>query len=306
MLNNSALATAEKVLKTQYNEAIGAIQATNPFIALRQVATVIQSEGSEESYGWLGEMPQAREWLGDLVIEDLSNYQYTLRNRHFAVNVGIDKDELDDDKFGLIKPRVAGLALRAEEYVGRLLHDLILNGTTYKAYDGVAFFSAATGVRVNNNLLTGTLSAGTPTIAQMEADIDAMRVAMSQFVDGKGEVMGIVMDTIVVHPSMERIVRQVVQSTYDPSTATTSSAYNPFNGWIKNIIVDPLLSDKNDMYGLCLSYPVKPFVWQERQTPSQWLTVQDTNRKAAFVCDFRGAAGLSFPFLAVKSVSAVA
>ena len=62
MLNNSALATAEKVLKTQYNEAIGAIQATNPFIALRQVATVIQSEGSEESYGWLGEMP-GRTWM---------------------------------------------------------------------------------------------------------------------------------------------------------------------------------------------------------------------------------------------------
>lgn len=305
MLNNSALATAEKILKTQYNVAMQKTQAENSFVALMLLAMIVDSQGSEESYGWLGEMPIVQEWLGDLTVDDIANFQYTLRNRHFYAAVGIHEDEIMDDQYNLIQPRIATLNIRAAEYVGRLIHDLIINSTTYLAYDNIAFFSAATGVRLNNNLLVGTLSAGTPTIAQMEADIDAMRVAMLQFVDGKGEIIGLQMDTIVCHPKMERLLRTVVKSSTDPSN-TNSTAFNPFGSWIKNIVVDPLLSDVNDLYGLCLNYPVKPFVWQKRADPRQWMFQKEESLKCNFVCDFRGAAGLSFPFLAVKSVSGVA
>ena len=305
MLNNSALATAEKILKTQYNAAIARVMETNPFVALGILAMTIESVGSEETYGWLGEMPIVQEWLGDLTVDDLGNFQYTIRNKHFYTAVGIHEDEIMDDRLGLVQPRIATAAVRAAEYIGRLIHDLLLNGTTYLAFDNIAFFSAATGARPNNNILTGTLSAGTPTQAQFLADVDAMRVAMLQFVDLKGEVIGAMMDTLVVHPSMERIARTAVASASDPSQANPA-AINPFQTWIKNIVVDPLLTDKNDLYGLCLNYPVKPFVWQERSKPRQWMFQKEENLKCNFVTDFRGAAGLTFPFLAVKSVSAVA
>ena len=113
------------------------------------------------------------------------------------------------------------------------------------------------------------------------------------------------MDTVVVPPNLERIARTALFSAADPSNSN-AGALNPFSSWIRNVVVDPLLTDKNDIYGLCLNYPIKPFVWQKRSDPRQWMFQKEESLTCNFVSDFRGAAGLTFPFLAIKSVSAVA
>ena len=306
MLNNTKLATLAIVLNVAYQKAMTELIAMNAWAPLLALFSEIPSTGPQESYAWLGALPQFKEWVGDLDVGDLNEYQYILRNKHYADAVGIDEDEIADDQLGMITPRIAGFSTRAQEYKARLLHDLLLNGTTYKAFDGVAFFSAVVaGTRPNNNILTGTLSAGTPTIAQVEADLDAMRVAMSQFVSDSGEIIGITMDTIVCHPKMARYVRQVAMSASDPGL-TNGVTYNPFSGWIKRVIEDPGLSDVNDLYGFATGHFVKPFIWQDREGLATDLVQDKLKRKLIFMADFRGAAGLSMPVLAIKSVSAVA
>jgi phage major head subunit gpT-like protein len=196
------------------------------------------------------------------------------------------------------------------QHKGKLVQDMILNGTTNLAFDLIAFFSDASGVRVNDNLLAGTISAGSPTIAQAEADLDTVRQAMMQFVDTKGEILGLVPDVIACHPKLERIFRTVLQSSTDPapSTSVNTGAYNPFKDWFKGVIPIPGATDVNDFYAFCTSYAVKPIIFQSRQAQQPWLdsTKAKVNRKLVFGSDYRGNVGYSLPLLAVKVVSGVA
>jgi phage major head subunit gpT-like protein len=303
MLTSSAIVTAEKIMRTLYNQTLLAWDMDNPFEQLLPLATEIPSTGAEEDYRWLQEMPIFAEWLGDLTVSDLSNYAYTLRNQHFAAGVGIDRDELEDDKWGMITPRLQGLAARAKLHRAKLIHNLILNATSNLAYDGIAVIADPTGVRVNDNLLAGTISAASPTVAQAEADIRTMRNAMLAFVDGRGETLGFTPDVFVVPPNLELLFRTIVGSPSDPALSGNGQ-FNAFRG-IAEVVVDPALTDANDFYGLCTRWPVKPFVYQNRKDVELELVEQKLNKKLVFKADYRGAVGYSFPALIAKCVSAV-
>lgn len=305
MLTSTQIVAAQKIMQTIFNQAVAEMISGNPWAALALLATEIPSTGSEEDYRWLGAMPLFEEWFGDMNVEDLAEYSFTLKNRHFAAGVGVDRNEIEDDKWGLIKPRIQALALRAQQHRGKLIEDLILNGTTYKAFDGIAFFSDVSGVRVNDNLLAGTISAGTPTVAQVEADLDTVRQAMMQFKDDKGEVIGVAPTVFAVHPKLERLFRTVMRSGADPNLAN-AAAYNPFAEWMKGVIVLPSASDLNDFYAFCVDYPLRPYIWQKRQEVETELVEQKLNKKLVFKGDYRANAGLGMPVLAAKVVSAIA
>jgi phage major head subunit gpT-like protein len=307
MLSHTQIVVAEKVFKTIFNEALQKFSRLDPWTKLGSLAMEVMSDGSEEDYRWLGALPVVQEWLGDIDVDQLADYSYTLRNKHYAAAVGIDADEVADDKFGIIRPRIEGLAIRALQHRGKQIQDLILNGTTYKAFDAIAFFSDVSGVRLIDNLGAGTISAGTPTIAQVEADIDTMRRTIMQFTDDKGETLGLVATVFACHPQMERLFRTVMGSTADPGTSN-AGAMNPFKEWVEDVVVLPGASDVNDVYGFVVNMPVKPFVFQNRQAPEQWLdeTQSKRNRLLHFGVDYRGNFGYSLPHLAVKLVSGVA
>lgn len=307
MLSHTNLVVAEKVFKTMFNEALSRFAGLNPWTRLGSLAMEVPSDGSEEDYRWLGALPVFQEWVGDLDVDELADYSYTLRNKHFGAAVGIDSDEIADDKFAIIRPRIEGLAVRALQHRGKMIQDLILNGTTYKAFDGVAFFSDVSGARTIDNLGAGTISAGTPTLAQVEADIDTMRQTVMQFADDKGETIGLVTTVYACHPKLERLFRTVMTSTADPATSNSGAA-NPFKEWVEDVVVLPGASDINDVYGFVVNMPVKPFVFQNRQQTEQWLDDSQAkrNRLLHFGADYRGNFGYSLPHLAVKLVSAVA
>ena len=305
MLNNSKIVTAEKIFRTEFNKAIAEMSSNNAYVRLGQLFMEITSTGAEEDYRWLGAMPQFEEWIGDANIDDLAEYSFTLRNKHFAAAVGVDEDEIADDKWNIILPRIRSQAERYLMHRGKLLESLILNGTTAKAFDGVAFFSDASGSRVNDNLLAGTISAGSPTVAQIEADIDTVRQAMFGFKDDKGEAIGVAPNVFFVNAKLERGFRQVAESAADPAL-TNAGASNPYRGWISGVYVLPGATDVNDFYAASMDYSLKPFVYQKRQDVEQNLVPQPLNRKLAFLADYRGAAGYTLPLLAAKVVSSVA
>ena len=307
MLSKTQIVVAEKVFKTIFNEALQTFSRLDPWTRLGSLASEVPSDGAEEDYRWLGSLPVFQEWLGDIELDELADYSYTLRNKHFAAAVGVDSDEIADDKFGIIKPRIQGLAIRALQHRGKQIQDLILNGTTNTAFDSIAFFSDVSGVRTIDNLGAGTISAGTPTLAQVEADIDTMRQTIMQFADDKGETIGLIATVFACHPKLERLFRTVLASTADPATSN-AGAYNPFKDWIEDVVVLPGASDVNDVYGFVVNMPVKPFVFQNRQATEQWLddSLAKRNRQLAFGADYRGNFGYSLPHLAVKLVSGVA
>lgn len=305
MVTGTMIVAAETLFRTIFNQALQQFAGMNAWTRLATLATEIPSTGPQEIYRWLGDLPVFEEWIGDLNIDDLGEFAYTLLNKHFAKGVGVDEDELADDRMGLIRSRIEMLAVRYLQHVGQQIETLILSGTSLLAFDGIAFFSDVSGVRLIDNLGTGTISLATPTIAQVEADIDTMRQTVMQYKDAKGVAIGLVPMVFAGSPKLERLFRMVMTSTADPGLANAGVA-NPFRSMISDYIPLPNATDHNDVYGFVTDMPVKPFIYQNRQGLNQELVRQPLNRKMIFKADYRAGYGYSLPHLAIKLVSAVA
>lgn len=289
----------EKGLRTEFNKAYN--EAKQP--ELMVIATTVNSNSASEKYGWLGDMPQLREWIGDRQVKSAEDHDYTIVNKDFEGTVSVDRNEIMDDQMGIIRPRIQTLAMRAREHPMILLSDLIINGTTGLSYDGVAFFADthASG----DNLLAGT---GT-TEAQILADLSTVRSTMMRFTDDNGEPLGLVPDTVVCPPELEVTFMKIMQST----TFITASAQGVTNVWagsIKRVIVNHRLSDVNDWYAFAADLPLKPLIYQDRMAPQFVSLDRNTDievfmrKRLLYGVDYRGNAGYGFHQQAVKVVNA--
>ncbi|MEX3555875.1 MAG: Mu-like prophage major head subunit gpT family protein [Burkholderia gladioli] len=107
----------------------------------QQFAMRTESGTSESIYPWLGQTTAFREWLGDRVIQNLTQHGFTIRNKSFENTVGVSRDAIDDDQYGVYKPLFAQLAQDAKRHPDILVFDLLKNGTKGLCYDGLPFFS---------------------------------------------------------------------------------------------------------------------------------------------------------------------
>lgn len=307
MVKGLSITALQTLFRQEYNNAVAAYSMTNAWDGVAMVATEIPSTGPSETYRWLQEMPEFDLWIGDLNVGDLAEYSFTIVNQPFAAAVGVHKDEIADDKDGLILGRIRSMAGGEFRKWGKLIDALLRNGTTGLAYDGIAFFADPSGVRVNDNLLAGTISAGTPTVAQVLADVNTVIGSMAKFVDSRGEIVGIIPDTFIVHPLVASIWRSALLS---PTNAGLGNAQtiNQFQGIPLKIVVDPGLTDVNDFYALATSYPVGAVVKQRRSAVETFLdeTQKWTNGRLNFGAEFRGNVGYGLPIMGCKVVSAVA
>lgn len=290
-----------------FAEASRELNRSTLWSQLALVGSRIPTAKGVEDYRWLGALPQFSRWVGERKIDTLKDYHYFLENHVFQAAVQIDSDDLADDTFNLYRDQVAALPLGVENQWGELVDELLKNGTSAKAFDGVAFFASASGERKFTNLLTGTISAGSPTLDQVKADVSKVRSAMAQFKDANGKALGIVPDTFVVHPDLEILFKQLFRSTADVSSNKNAGVFNPFEG-MGRVVVDPGLSDVNDFYALSTAgWAVGPLIRQEREAVrTELFDDHFTNRRFIFGAEFRGNAGYGFPQLAAKVVSSVA
>lgn len=105
------------------------------------LCTVVNSSASEETYGWLGDVPKMREWIGDRVIHGLRSHGYSIKNRKFELTVSVERDDIEDDKLGIYGPRFQFLGKAVAEHPDDLVFGELLPGAWSKqCYDGQNFF----------------------------------------------------------------------------------------------------------------------------------------------------------------------
>ncbi len=105
-----------------------------------KVATVVPSTTKSNTYGWLGQIPALREWIGDRVVNDIKEHGYQIVNKHWETTVGVNRDDIEDDQIGIYKPLVAEMARAAATHPDELVFNLLKTGTTTVCYDGQNFF----------------------------------------------------------------------------------------------------------------------------------------------------------------------
>lgn len=266
------------------------------------VYTVVPSTQESETYPFLGELPIMREWIGEKRISGLKDYTYTITNKDWESTLALSRNVLKFDNIGVVMPKIKMLAIEGQRHKARLIRQLIINGTSGLAYDGNAFFANRT---VNDNLMAGT---GT-TLTQLETDLATARATMWSFVDDQGEPFEFPLDTVVCPPALEVSFKKIMESTASV-TGVNQGVINPFRTVLQRVIVDPGLTDANDWYGLCTSFPLKPFIYQEVDAPK--LVAMDKQddlpnfmrKKLYYSVESLGNAGYSFYQFGIKVVNA--
>lgn len=105
-----------------------------------QVATVIPSSTSKNTYPWLGEMPSVREWIGDRMVHKLAQHDYTITNKEYELTVEVKRTAIEDDQYGIYTPMIADLGHEAAIHPDRLVFALLMSGFIDLCYDGQPFF----------------------------------------------------------------------------------------------------------------------------------------------------------------------
>ena len=107
----------------------------------RKIATLVMSLNERERYGWIGQFPQLREWIGDRHLQNLLAHDYTLVNRKFESTVAVARDAIEDDRYGIYAPLFAAMGQAAGTHPDQIVFELLKDGFTQRCYDGEFFFS---------------------------------------------------------------------------------------------------------------------------------------------------------------------
>lgn len=136
-LSSGKLSTVNLGFKANFMEGFGPPSAKSTY---KRVATLVPSTTGEEEYGWLLDIPQIREWLGDRHINSLMDQGYKIKNKKFELTIGVKGDDVDDDKVGLYGPRFKMLGDEVARFPDRLVYELLKAGFATNCFDGQFFF----------------------------------------------------------------------------------------------------------------------------------------------------------------------
>ena len=100
------------------------------------VAMKVGSAGRDETYGWLGQFPQLREWTGARVVHKLTAYSFTIRNMDFESTVSVPRNDFADDRLGLYAPMLSELGRLTAQHRDELVMGLLNKGFELTGYDG--------------------------------------------------------------------------------------------------------------------------------------------------------------------------
>lgn len=251
---------------TAFNKAFEETEVYYP-----RVAMTVPSSTRENNYAWMGQIPTMREWIGEREIQNLMQYEYTIRNKTFEGTIKIPVEDIQDDQYGVYAPVVSEMGASAKKHPDILLFNLIGNGFKEKGYDGVPFFSdkhpIKNGEGVQSNM--GTIKLDKDSYAQA-------RCQMMTITGDNMKPLNIVPDLLLVSPQNEAVARQIL------FTDLIEGSTNVYKGTSNLLVVPELAAYPNQWYLLSTKRFVRPFVFQERQKPKLVTKNKDTDDNVFF------------------------
>jgi len=133
----------------QFNGGLRSVEPT-----WKKVAMETTSTAAIENYGWLGQVPRIREWVGDRVVHALDSFGYQIKNRTFEETIGVKREQIEDDSYGLFSPLFRGLGESVALFPDELVYGLFAGGFASKCFDGQNFFDAEHPVKDANGAIT--------------------------------------------------------------------------------------------------------------------------------------------------------
>lgn len=229
------------------------------------LVTKVDSTSEKESFNWLGAVPSPSEWTDERIVQGLRSEFYEVYNKNYQVAISVDRNTLEDEKYGLIAPRIRQMAARVANHPNKLIFQLLNAGVSLKTYDKENFFKADRQIGesgVINNIAAGAYAADS---AKILSGIAKAIEQMMGFKDDQGEPMGLIPDTVVCSPVMYLAIKTALK----PATKGVTRAEADI---IKDVIASGYLiagaTAGHDYYVACTSGgDLKPLLLQTRKAP---------------------------------------
>lgn len=135
LVNSESIELTFKGFKAIFTDAFMEAPVNSEKIVMK-----VPSSGSDETYGWLGQFPAMREWVGPRQIKNLEAHGFTIKNRKFESTIRVGRDAIADDKIGVFKPMFSEMGQGARRHPEELVFNLLKAGFNTACYDGQNFF----------------------------------------------------------------------------------------------------------------------------------------------------------------------
>ena len=135
VVNATTLSNLYVGFKTSFQQGLGMAASMWP-----RVATRVPSTTREETYGWLGKIPNIREWLGDRVVQNLMAHSYAIKNKNWELTLGVERNDIDDDNLGIYGPLFIEMGRSVTAHPDQLVYGMLKAGFATVCYDGQYFF----------------------------------------------------------------------------------------------------------------------------------------------------------------------
>ncbi len=286
-----------------------------------QIATTIPSNSRQVTYGWMARIPIMRKWMGSRSLNAIATHARTITNVPFENTTVLERDDVEDDQFGIFNMNISFLASQAKKWPDQQLAQFLRDAGATTGYDGKAVF--ATDHPLNGGDVAGGVTGSAQSNLALNTALSytsyvAARTAMMAFKGEDGQPLTVTPKLLVVPPQLEGVAKLILESDLlsnaFTTTSTTSQATqtNVYKGTAKLLVIPELADQPNNWWLLDTSKVVKPFIWQLRQAPRfTYLTnPADYNvfmqKSFVYGCDARGCAAESLWFLSYAGTSEAA
>ena len=137
IVTNQTLNNLRTLLRGEFKNRVAELGAESIY---KKIATTINSNTNSNTYGWLGQFPQLREWIGDRVIKDIAEAAYQIANKKHEATLGVGRTDIEDDNIGQYSVLARAMADEVERFLNQNIADLLANGFANLCFDGQPFF----------------------------------------------------------------------------------------------------------------------------------------------------------------------
>ena len=138
IINQSNLSTLFKSFLASFKRGMMSRQDEQEW---QRIATLAPSNTKTNEYGWLGQFPSLRKWVGERQVKNLEQHGYSIKNEKYEATVGVDRDDVEDDNLGVYTPVFQEMGVSAGLWPNEVVYALIALGETELCYDKKPFFA---------------------------------------------------------------------------------------------------------------------------------------------------------------------
>ncbi|QPC44626.1 Mu-like prophage major head subunit gpT family protein [Kaustia mangrovi] len=135
LINRTNLDAIRVGFKSSFQAGLG--QAPSQYT---RVATVVPASTKEQKYGWLGKLPNVREWIGPRALQNLQEHDYAIKEKPWELAISVDRDDIETDNLGIYKPMFEEIGQSAGSHYDLITFSTLKKGFELPCYDGQAYF----------------------------------------------------------------------------------------------------------------------------------------------------------------------